>query len=73
MHIKDINGSWWPSSYVRADQTILVTNQHTPVPRLITRASWSNHALNITTDNAIDTMEAFNQRIGTALTANGLT
>jgi hypothetical protein len=73
MHIKDINGSWWPSSYVRADQTILVTNQHTPVPRLITRASWSNHVLTITTDNAIDTMEAFNQRIGTALTANGLT
>ncbi len=73
MHIKDIHGSWWPSSYVRADQTILVTNQHTPVPRLITRASWSNHVLTITTDNAIDTMEAFNQRIGTALAANGLT
>jgi hypothetical protein len=72
MHIKDINGSWWPSSYVRADQTILVTNQHTPVPRLITRASWSNHTLTLTTDNAIDSMASFNARVGGALSANGL-
>lgn len=72
MHIKDINGGWRPSSVVRSGQTIVVTNQHTPVPRLITRTSWSNHSLTISTDNAIDTMSAFNARIGGALTANGL-
>jgi hypothetical protein len=72
MHIKDIHGSWWPSSYVRADETILVTNQHTPVPRLITGTRWANHSLTITTDNAIDSMSAFNQRVGGALSAAGL-
>lgn len=71
-YIKDMNGTWWPSSYVRADQTILVTNQHTPTPRLITRTSWSDHSLTITTDDAIDTMEALNQRISGALSSRGL-
>lgn len=72
MHIRDMNGHWWPSSYVRADQTILVTNQGTPVPRTITRTSWSNHQLTITTDNAVDTLEVFNQRVSGALQARGL-
>ena len=72
MHIRDINGTWNPSSYVRAGQTIVVTNQHTPVPRLITRTSWSNHTLTISTDNALDTIGAFNARVGGALTAQGL-
>lgn len=72
MHIKDMNGHWWPSSYVRADQTILVTNQGTPVPRTITRTSWSNHQLTITTDNAVDTLEVFNQRVSGALQASGI-
>ena len=71
-YIQDIHGTYWPSSYVRADQTILVTNQHSPVPRLITRTSWSDHSLTITTDDAIDTMEAFNQRISGALSSQGL-
>lgn len=71
-YIQDSNGTYWPSSYVRADQTILVTNQHTPVPRLITRTSWSDHSLTITTDDAIDTMEALNQRISGALSSRGL-
>jgi hypothetical protein len=71
-YVKDIHGHRWPSSYVRADQTVLVTNQHTPVPRLITRTSWSDHSLTITTDNAIDTMEAFNQRVSGALSARGI-
>jgi hypothetical protein len=73
MHIKDIHGHWWPSSYVRADQTILVSNQGAPVPRTITRTSWSNHQLTITTDNAVDTLEVFNQRVSGALQASGLT
>lgn len=72
MHIRDIHGSWWPSSYVRADETILVTNQHTPIPRLITGTRWANHQLTITTDNAIDSMSAFNARVGGALSAAGL-
>jgi hypothetical protein len=72
MHIRDIHGSWWPSSYVRSDETILVTNQHTPVPRLITGTRWANHQLSITTDNAIDSMSAFNARVGGALSAAGL-
>lgn len=71
-YIRDMNGTYWPSSYVRADQTILVTNQHTPTPRLITRTSWSDHSLTITTDDAIDTMEALNQRVTGALSARGL-
>jgi hypothetical protein len=71
-YVRDMNGTYWPSSYVRADQTILVTNQHTPIPRLITRTSWSDHSLTITTDDAIDTMEALNQRISGALSARGL-
>ena len=71
-YVQDIHGAYWPSSYVRADQTILVTNQHTPTPRLITRTSWSDHSLTITTDDAIDTMEALNQRISGALSSRGL-
>jgi len=71
-YIQDIHGTYWPSSYVRADQTIVVTNQHTPIPRLITRTSWSDHSLTITTDDAIDTMQALNQRISGALSARGL-
>jgi hypothetical protein len=70
--IRDIHGSEWPASYVRADQTILVTNQSPPVPRLITRTSWADHVLTITTDNAIDTMQAFTQRISGALSASGI-
>lgn len=71
-YIQDLSGTYWPSSYVRADQTILVTNQHSPIPRLITRTSWSDHSLTITTDDAIDTMEALNQRISGALSSRGL-
>jgi len=71
-YIQDIHGHYWPSSYVRADQTVLVTNQHSPTPRLITRTSWTDHSLTITTDDAIDTMEALNQRISGALSSRGL-
>lgn len=70
--IRDIHGSRWPSSYVRSDQTIVVTNQHAPIPRLITRTSWSDNSLTITTDNAIDTIEAFNTRLSGALSASGV-
>lgn len=70
--VRDIHGSEWPSSYVRADQTIVVTNQTPAIPRLITRTSWSDHSLTITTDNAIDTMEAFTQRLSGALSASGI-
>jgi len=57
---------------VRADQTISVLNQHSSEPRLITRASWSNHQLTLTTDNAIDSLSAFNARVTGALTAAGI-
>ena len=70
--IRDIHGNVWPSSYVRSDQTIVVTNQHTPIPRLITRTSWADHSLTITTDNAIDTVEAFTTRLSGALSASGV-
>ena len=70
--IRDIHGIVWPSSYVRADQTILIANQTPAIPRLITRTSWSDHSLTITTDNAIDTMEAFTARVSGALSASGI-
>ena len=70
--LRDSHGILWPSSYVRADQTIVVSNQTPSIPRLITRTSWSDHSLTITTDNAIDTMEAFTQRLSGALSASGI-
>ena len=70
--IRDIHGSEWPSSYVRSDQTIVVTNQSPAIPRLITRTSWSDHTLSITTDNAVDTFEAFTTRLSGALSASGI-
>jgi hypothetical protein len=70
--IRDIHGSEWPSSYVRADQTIVVTNQTPAIPRLITRTSWSDHTLQITTDNAVDTFAAFTTRLSGALSASGV-
>ena len=70
--IRDIHGNLWPSSYVRSDQTIVVTNQSPAIPRLITRTSWSDNTLTITTDNAIDTFEAFTTRLSGALSASGI-
>jgi hypothetical protein len=72
MYLQDIDSHWQPSSLVRADQSIVVTNQHSPTPRKITRTSWQNHQLTITTDNAVDSQEAFNARMLGALNAAGL-
>ena len=67
-----MTGNFWPSSYVRADQTIVIRNQDQPVPRLITRTQWQNNQLTITTDNAIDTVAAFTTRLTGALSAEGI-
>lgn len=72
-HIQDMQGAWHPCSEVWADQTISVMNHFSPTPRKITSTSWSNHQLTITTDNAIDTLSAFNTRMTGALSAAGLT
>ncbi|HTU15631.1 MAG TPA: hypothetical protein VMF31_10560 [Solirubrobacterales bacterium] len=72
MYIQDIEGHWQPSSLVRADQTISVLNQHSPTPRKITKTSWRNHELTVTTDNAVGNQEALNARIIGALQAAGL-
>lgn len=71
-HIQDINGVWHPSWEVRSDQTIAVLNQSSPTPRLITSTSWQNHELTISTDNTIDTLQAVQERIATALGAAGI-
>lgn len=71
-HIRDIHGHWHPSSVVRANQTISVMNQHSPIPRLITGTSWRNHELTITTDNAVNSLEELQTRVNAYIGAKGL-
>lgn len=62
-HIRDRNGRWQPAWRVRANQTISVRNHPNDRPRLITSTSWQGNQLQITTDNALNRMEAILTRL----------
>lgn len=71
-HAQTVNGTWEPCWKVRADQTIAVMNESYPGPRMITETRWQANEVVITTDNAINTLDALQRRISGALAAHGL-
>lgn len=62
-HIRDRHGRWQQAWRPRANQTISVRNHPNDAPRLITSTSWQGNQLQITTDNALNRMEAILSRL----------
>jgi hypothetical protein len=73
-HIQDPGGHWAQGWRVRAGQTVSIADHPNPLPRLITSTTWDQDSktLTITTDNALNRVEAIQARQENALHAAGL-
>lgn len=73
-HLRDRAGHWQQGWKVRAGDTVAVTDHPVDNPRLITETSWNNESkqVTITVDSAAKRLDAVLDRIGLALTAQGL-
>jgi hypothetical protein len=73
-YIRDRQGNEQPVWKVRAGDTIAVTNHPNDTPRLIQGASYDHdsHTMTMAIDAPPATLDAFVDRLGTALTARGL-
>lgn len=74
-YVRDRQGNWQPGWKVRALDRIVIADHPNRRPRLITETSWSHdsHSLTLATDSAIQRVDAYVDRVSTALAANGLT
>lgn len=73
-HIRDRAGHWQQGWKVRAGDTIAITDHPNASPRLITETNWDHDQkqLRITVDSTAKRLDAVLDRLGTALTAAGL-
>lgn len=71
-HIRNGRGQWEQAWRVRSNQTIRVTNHPNDLPRLITKTEWAGNTLTITTDNALNRMDAVLARMENARLAGGI-
>jgi hypothetical protein len=74
-HVRDRAGHWQQGWKVRAGDTVSITDHPNDSPRLVTETSWNHDSkqLSITVDSTAQRLDAVIDRIGTALTAAGLT
>lgn len=73
-HIRDRAGHWQPVWRVRADDTIAIVDHPNDRPRLVHETSYdhSNQTLQIAVDSSFKRLDAVLDRLGTALSAAGL-
>ena len=74
-HVRDRAGHWHPAWRVRAGDTIAVTGtQFSDRPRMVVEAAWdhSSKTLTIGVDSTLRRLDAYLDRVGTALGAAGL-
>lgn len=73
-YIRDRQGNKQPGWKVRAGQMVSVTNFPNDRPRLITETDWDDDSkkLTITVDSPSPLLDAYLDRVGTALTAKGI-
>lgn len=71
-YIRNGRGQWEQAWKPRSNQTVRVMNHPNDLPRLITKTEWSGNNLSITTDNALNRMDAVLARRDNARLAGGI-
>jgi len=73
-HLRDRAGHWQQGWKVRAGDTIAITDHPNSSPRLVTETGWNHDSkqLTVTVDSSNKRLDAILDRVGTALTAAGL-
>jgi hypothetical protein len=71
-HIRDRAGHWQPVWKVRSGDTIAVTDHPNDRPRLIVETNYNHddHSLRVSTDSTAKRLDAFMDRVGTAIQIN---
>ena len=73
-YIRDRQGNRQPGWKVRAGDTVAVTDHPSDRPRLVSETSWNadSHALSISLEQPTRRIDAFLDRLGTAMRASGI-